>query len=286
MPIRQPEFSWNATNLSQEFSTFKRICTSLLEDGPYSEFSGKQKVATVLNWLDTATYQLHDEFDYTGKDKDKLSDILDKFEAYFRLQHNMIHAWYRIGTIFSDTGEIKTQSDFMYRLKDLAKQCEFTNSDEVVKFLFLTHNRYSEVKQELLKHVTKDTTLIQCLEYAHGVEGNLQSVELSKYIEKVQPSTSTTDVHAVDKQKVKSKLRHSDVTPARQKTGDCESESSRCDKCGLKHKPKECPAFGKRCYRCGKDNHYTRLFHKTSKKMDETEYQSDYDDIQFDGIDT
>ena len=119
--------------------------------------------------------------------------------------------------MFSDTGEIKTQSDFMYRLKDLAKQCEFTNSDEVVKFLFLIHNRHSEVKQEFLKCVTKDTTLIQCLEYACSVEGNLQSVEMSKYIEKAQPSTSTTDVHAVNKRKVKSKLRHHDVTPARQK---------------------------------------------------------------------
>ena len=118
MPIRQLEFSWNATNLSQEFNTFKRNCTSLLEDGPYSKLSGKLNVATVLNWLGTATYQLHDEFYYTGKDKDNLSDVLDKFEAYFRLQHNMIHAWYRTGTTFSDTGEIKTQSDFMYRLKD------------------------------------------------------------------------------------------------------------------------------------------------------------------------
>ena len=48
--IRQPEFDWNATNLSQEFNTFKRMCTSLLEDGPYSELSEKQKVVTVLNW--------------------------------------------------------------------------------------------------------------------------------------------------------------------------------------------------------------------------------------------
>ena len=57
--------------------------------------------------------------------------------------------------MFSDTCEIRTPSDFMYRLKDLAKQCEFTNSDEVIKFLFLIHNRHSEVKQELLKCVTR-----------------------------------------------------------------------------------------------------------------------------------
>ena len=60
VPMWQPDFNWNATNLSQEFSTFKRICTSLLDDGPYSELSGKQKVATVFNWLGTAAYQLHD----------------------------------------------------------------------------------------------------------------------------------------------------------------------------------------------------------------------------------
>ena len=104
--------------------------------------SGKQKVAMVYHWLGKSAYQLHDEFDYTGKDKDLLADVLDKFEAYFRPQH-MIHAWYRIGTMFSDSNEIETQSDFMYRLKDLAKQCEFTNSDEVVKFLFLIHNKHN-----------------------------------------------------------------------------------------------------------------------------------------------
>ena len=121
IPIRQPDFNWNATNLSQEFTSFKMICTSLLDDGPCSKSSGKQKVATVLNSLGTAAYQLHDQFNYTCKDKDKLSDVLDRFETYFRPQHNMIHAWYRIGTMFSDSSIIKTQSDFMYRLKDLAK---------------------------------------------------------------------------------------------------------------------------------------------------------------------
>ena len=127
----------------------------------------------------------------------------------------MIHAWYRIGTTFSDSSEIKTQLDFMCRLKDLASQSEFTNSDEVVKFLFLIHNKHSEVKQELLKCVTKDTTLGQCLEYARNIEGNLQSVKLSKYVEKTQPSVSATDVHAVKKSRVKPKPKCHDVTPAR-----------------------------------------------------------------------
>ena len=165
-----------------------------------------------------AAYQLHDEFNYVGADKDKLSDVLDRSEAYFRPEHNIIHAWYRIGSTFSDSNEIKTQSDFMYWLKDFAIQCEFTYADEAVKFLLIIHNKHSEVKQELLKHVTKDTTLGQCLEYTHNIEGNLQSVELSKYVEKAQPSVSANaaNVHAVDKRRVKPK--QCDVTPARQNT--------------------------------------------------------------------
>ena len=114
----------------------------------------------------------------------------------------------------------------MCRLKDLAKQCEFTNSEEVVKFLFLIHSIYSTF--ELFKWVTKDTTLGQCLEYACNIEGNLQSVELSKYVEKAQLSVSTTDVHAVNKRRVKPKCR--DVTPARQNTGVCDGDDKpKCD---------------------------------------------------------
>ena len=129
VPIKQLEFYWQATNLSQEFSAFKRICKSLLEDGPFSDLSDKQKVEILPNWLGQTAYQLHDEFDYTGASKDKLADILEKFNNYFKPQHNKIHAWYRIGTTFHDSTDIKTKSDFMYRLKDLTKQCEFTNSD-------------------------------------------------------------------------------------------------------------------------------------------------------------
>ena len=142
----------------------------------------------------------------------------------------------------------------MYRLKDLAKQCEFTNSDEIVKFLLLIHNKHSEVKQELLKCVQKETTLSQCLEYTRSVEGNLQSVELSRYIDKIPQPNNNAEVRAVNK-KFKQK----------------------CDKCGLKHKPKECPAFGKQCYKCGKDNHHARLCRKAKKA--EIDFEPEFDTV-------
>ena len=171
----------------------------------------------------------------------------------------------------------------MYRLKYLAGQCEFTNADEVVKFLFLIHKKHSEVKQKLLNHVTKDTTLGQYLEYACSIEGNLQSVKLSKYVDTVKPHASNTEgsVNAIDAKK-KFMSRRCDVTSVRQNSESCDDESPKCDKCGLRHKPKECPAFGKQCYRCGKDNHYVRLCWKTSKKVSEVDYEQ-YDTVEIQG---
>ena len=105
-------------------------------------------------------------------------------------------------------------------------------------------------------------------------------------MDKVMPQTSNTEVsvNAVDKKRIKQRCR--DATPARQKTGDCDDDSPKCDKCGLRHKPKECPAFGKQCYRCGKDNHYARLCHR-AKKVAEIECDQ-YDDskwLTFDDFD-
>ena len=56
--------------------------------------------------------------------------------------------------------------EFMLKLKDIANDCSFTNSNEVVKFLFLTHNQNSRVKDVLLHKMKATSTLTECLAIA------------------------------------------------------------------------------------------------------------------------
>ena len=55
------------------------------------------------------------------------------------------------------------QADFMSQLRSLSNDCAFTNADEVVKFLFLIHNSHKRVQDQLLKDVTKNSSLTDCL---------------------------------------------------------------------------------------------------------------------------
>ena len=47
------------------------------------------------------------------------------------------------------------QSKFLYKLCGVAKDCKFSDSDNVIKLLFLINNKNAEVRSELLKEVKK-----------------------------------------------------------------------------------------------------------------------------------
>ena len=91
----------------------------------------KMKVATLQNWMTNRGQKIFKDelvFPEEGdnkKDCDKLEDVLDVFEAHFTPLQSMIHSWYNLGALHSH--HWKDQSDFMSKLRNLAKDCGFTN---------------------------------------------------------------------------------------------------------------------------------------------------------------
>ena len=71
-------------------------------------------------------------------------DVVDQFTLYFKPTQSIILSWYQLGNLTS--ASCKNQTEFMNRLLDIASKCEFSNKDEVVKYLFMIYNTNTRVK--------------------------------------------------------------------------------------------------------------------------------------------
>ena len=131
---------------------------------------------------------MHDKYNNLSISEDDKKDpikLLDVFECYFKPEHNSFQSWCALSSIKS--GAFKTQSKFYHKLNSVANDCNFTNKDEVVKFLYLTNNQNTRVREHLLKELTDTTSLADMLRMAHVCEGTVHSEEISKqYLESVK----------------------------------------------------------------------------------------------------
>ena len=96
------------------------------------------------------------------------------------------------------SSQFKSQSEFMVRLHECVRECSFEKPDEVVKFLFLTHNQNTHVHEELLKSMKDADGPNDILGYACLVEGTQHSESLSKaYLNTVKIPNSSVKVDAI-----------------------------------------------------------------------------------------
>ena len=78
-------------------------------------------------------------------------------------------------------------SQFYHKLYSVASDCNFINKDEIVKFLYLTHNQNTRVHEHLLRKLTDTTSLADMLRMARVCKGTVHLEEISKqYLESVK----------------------------------------------------------------------------------------------------
>ena len=152
----------------------------------YKDSPGNAKMDAILNWLGDAAFQIYGNFIWTAAtDKDDPLKVLKAFKDYFKPLQNKYHCWYSLSGIYSS--QFKSQSEFMVKLCECVRECLFEKPDEVVKFLFLTHNQNAHVREELLKSMKDSDGLNDILGYACLVEGTQHSESMSKaYLDTVK----------------------------------------------------------------------------------------------------
>ena len=161
----------------------------------------------------------------------------------------------------------------MLKLKDIANDCSFTNSDEVVKFLFLTHNQNLRVKDALLDMMKGTSTLKECLAIAKTVESTIKREKMSKTFLQNVNKPETTDINEVNRSKRQTK----DKSGSRgQKFNHSSSHKGgkgqgKCRNCGNNHPPSKCPAYGKECFRCKKPNHFKEFCRSNPQNLSQSQ---------------
>ena len=145
----------------------------------------------------------------------------------------------------------------MRQLKEIAKECSFTNSDEFVKFLFLTHNQNGWVRDSLLDRMKATDTPAQCLAIGKTVENTIETEKLSKNFLQSINKPESTEVDAVSKRKGFKGPGHKWSRGQRQHSHS--GGKTKCKNCGSSHPPRKCPAYGKECFSCKKKGHFKQF---------------------------
>ena len=138
----------------------------------------------------------------------------------------------------------------MVKLHDVIRECGFDHAveTEIVKFLFLTHNQNSHVREELLKNMKDGDSLNTILGYAKHVEGTQHSEHLSKVsLDTIKIPNANVKVEAISQKHNGSSKRQNSKHRSQSKSNP---NKGNCCNCGTNHPPKKCPAHGKTCYSC------------------------------------
>ena len=218
----------------------------------------ESNVVLSWNWLGMEAYSVYDNLPITEDNKQNPSKLLEAFEKYFKPERNIFQSWCALGSIYS--GAFKTQSKFYHKLNSVANDCNFTNKEEIVKFLYLTHNQNTRVRKHLLKELTDTTSLADMLRMARVCEGTVHSEEISKqYLESVKTVKQVDAIHQQNSSKNNGKHKGKGCGQSQScHRSQLRKPGAHCSNCGSNNAPKKCKAYSKECCYCHKKGHFSK----------------------------
>ena len=129
LPFVPHVFDWSAKNLYTQFRTFKTK-VQFAFNGTYKNNSNDAKVGVLLNWMGDYAFEVYNNFVWSSPaDKDDPNKVLTQFENYFKPVQNVLYM-YMLRGLYSS--QFKSQSNFMIRLRDIVKDCQFKKPDEIL----------------------------------------------------------------------------------------------------------------------------------------------------------
>jgi hypothetical protein len=248
--VKPPKFDWESKNLYLEWKRFFEITDVLFATGTGPYESCKYKVTTMLLWMGGNALSRYAEMstDMSEDDKKDYAKVAGKFEAVFKPQCNRVSA--RRDFTACTSKDSRNMEEFLHELRQLAKDCGYTNVDERLCEQFLFGCKNELIQKALLEEVKEADGISLYLTIARRVEGMqiAQASVMGKSVNAVQ--------HGRPKQKKHSKGGGSQG--ARKFERSPSQGGKKCKYCDRSHKfgTEFCTAYGKTCHKCNGKNHY------------------------------
>ena len=251
--IPPPVMNWSSSNLPEQWESFL-MHVKLIFTGPLKAKSEEEKVSYLLLWIGDQGRQIYRTWTLSVEDAKKLDTFYNKFKAHVQPKLNPIFARYQFNNQVQGNDSIDM---FVTRLRNKARDCNYTNTDEMVRDRIVFGCTSPNVREKLINQGEKLT-----------LDKAIQIIQNFEYCKQQMSSMGTpeTPVDVVRKGHRTSHNAKGTTKPGRgryQQTSRPEMprQSTGCGRCGgHQHSGmSKCPAKGVVCYKCGKLNHFSKV---------------------------
>ena len=242
--VPAPRMDWDSTNLPEAWRRFQQHA-QLMFTGPLKAKDEADQCSYLLLWIGEKGRDVFNTWTLTADEAKKLKTYYDKYTAYITPKANPIYARYKFHERMQ--GEHESIEKFVTELKLLVKDCDYRDSDEMVRDRIVFATNSPHVREKLLSQGAELT-----LEKAIDIT---RSHELAKQQLKTMGNARDHDtVHAVSRKPYRQERPQ---RAAKQREHD--STQRTCGYCAGQHSSKDvCPAKGKQCMKCKKFNHFAK----------------------------
>ena len=221
--------------------------------------SEKEKCSIFLYTIGQTGRDVYNTMTLTDGERDKISTLFAKFEAYCKPKQNVTIERYRFNTRVQ--AKHKTIDQYLTELKLIAKNCSFGElENQLIRDRIVCGTNSEEVRQRLLR--VDNLSLDKAISICRAEEESKKSVQ---YL------TEGQSAEVCDLKKQTRKPRTSPTNKQEDPRGGTPQPSSMkhpCNNCGSQHPRKQCPAYGKRCRQCGKPNHFAKCCRSPKRKVE------------------
>ena len=228
--------------------------------GPLKLKPEEDKCSYLLIWVGEKGRDVYNTWTLGDDERKKLKTFYDKFEGYVTPKANPVLARYKFHNEVQDQDESVDQ--FVTELRLLAKDCGFSDTDEMIRDRIVFGTSSRKVRERLINEGAT-LTLSKAIDIARTVEtfkATLESME-----------KQTSEVYSIrrfprDGQKSK-------------QSGD----TRKCGNCGGKwhDKAASCPAYGQKCQKCQKSNHFAKACRSRKLQTDSIDTRASTDPTDF-----